>query len=63
MGERWGDLIFIPHTEGWVLDDDDVPQCTPDGPAPRFEDEWHPSTASSPRCTPPARRAAAPAAS
>ncbi|MGY0068168.1 diguanylate cyclase CdgB [Streptomyces sp. QTS137] len=43
MGESWGDLIFIPHTEGWVLDDDDVPQWYTDGPAPRFEDEWHPS--------------------
>ncbi|MER5547067.1 diguanylate cyclase CdgB [Streptomyces sp. NPDC002589] len=43
MGENWGDLIFIPHTEGWVLDDDDVPQWYTDGPAPRFEDEWHPS--------------------
>ncbi|MEU2990323.1 diguanylate cyclase CdgB [Streptomyces griseoincarnatus] len=42
MGERWGDLVFIPHTEGWVLDDD-VPQWYTDGPAPRFEDEWHPS--------------------
>ncbi|HEY8983869.1 MAG TPA: diguanylate cyclase CdgB [Streptomyces sp.] len=43
MGERWGDLVFIPHTEGWVLDDDDVPQWYTDGPPPRFEDEWHPS--------------------
>ncbi|MEV7322415.1 diguanylate cyclase CdgB [Streptomyces sp. NPDC093970] len=43
MGEKWGDLVFIPHTEGWVLDDDDVPQWYTDGPAPRFEDEWHPS--------------------
>ncbi|MGW2637586.1 diguanylate cyclase CdgB [Streptomyces sp. NPDC001348] len=43
MGEDWGDLRFIPHTEGWVLDDDDVPQWFTDGPAPRFEDEWHPS--------------------
>ncbi|MEU1260715.1 diguanylate cyclase CdgB [Streptomyces cellulosae] len=43
MGERWGDLVFIPHTEGWVLDEDDVPQWYTDGPAPRFEDEWHPS--------------------
>ncbi|MFD9209663.1 diguanylate cyclase CdgB [Streptomyces sioyaensis] len=41
MGERWGDLIFIPHTEGWVLDDDDVPQWHTAGPAPRFPDEWH----------------------
>ncbi|MFF4363826.1 diguanylate cyclase CdgB [Streptomyces sp. NPDC001604] len=43
MGEHWGDLVFIPHTEGWVLDDDDVPQWYTDGPAPRFDDEWHPS--------------------
>ncbi|CAL9474401.1 diguanylate cyclase CdgB [Streptomyces sp. MA15] len=43
MGERWGDLVFIPHTQGWVLDDDDVPQWYTDGPDPRFEDEWHPS--------------------
>ncbi|GAA3229374.1 hypothetical protein GCM10020256_42320 [Streptomyces thermocoprophilus] len=43
MGETWGDLVFIPHTEGWVLDDDDVPQWYTDGPAPRFEDEWHPA--------------------
>lgn len=43
MGEDWGDLRFIPHTEGWVLDEDDVPQWYTDGPAPRFEDEWHPS--------------------
>lgn len=43
MGEAWGDLVFIPHTEGWVLDDDDVPQWYTDGPAPRFEDEWHPA--------------------
>ncbi len=43
MGEAWGDLRFIPHTEGHVLDDDDVPQWYTDGPVPRFEDEWHPS--------------------
>ncbi|MFD9395837.1 diguanylate cyclase CdgB [Streptomyces sp. NPDC060000] len=43
MGETWGELVFIPHTEGWILDDDDVPQWYTDGPAPRFEDEWHPS--------------------
>ncbi|MEU3749893.1 MULTISPECIES: diguanylate cyclase CdgB [Streptomyces] len=42
MGSSWGDLRFIPHTEGWVLMDDDVPQWHTDGPAPRFEDEWHP---------------------
>jgi diguanylate cyclase (GGDEF)-like protein/PAS domain S-box-containing protein len=43
MGEQWGSLVFISHTEGWVLDDDDVPQWYTDGPAPRFEDEWHPA--------------------
>ncbi|MFF8531753.1 diguanylate cyclase domain-containing protein [Streptomyces sp. NPDC015532] len=43
MGEAWGDLRFIPHTEGWVLEEDDVPQWYTDGPAPRFEDEWHPA--------------------
>ncbi|MCH0538631.1 diguanylate cyclase [Streptomyces sp. MUM 203J] len=42
MGESWEDLRFIPHTEGWVLIDDDVPQWHTDGPEPRFEDEWHP---------------------
>ncbi|WP_055546578.1 diguanylate cyclase CdgB [Streptomyces sp. NBRC 110028] len=41
MGDRWGDLRFIPHTEGWVLDDDDVPQWHTTGPEPRFADEWH----------------------
>ena len=42
MGEQWGQLRFIPYTEGWVLDDDDVPQWRPTGPVPRFADEWHP---------------------
>ncbi|MEU7034920.1 diguanylate cyclase CdgB [Streptomyces sp. NPDC046237] len=42
MGVAWGDLRFIPHTEGWVLIEDDVPQWHTEGPAPRFEDEWHP---------------------
>jgi diguanylate cyclase (GGDEF)-like protein/PAS domain S-box-containing protein len=42
MGEAWGELRFIPYTEGWVLDDDDVPQWHTAGPAPRFADEWHP---------------------
>ncbi|MET9515384.1 diguanylate cyclase CdgB [Streptomyces sp. NPDC002994] len=42
MGEAWGDLHFIPHTEGWVLLEDDVPQWHTDGPEPRFADEWHP---------------------
>ncbi|WP_406421238.1 diguanylate cyclase CdgB [Streptomyces sp. NBC_00873] len=42
MGESWDELCFIPHTEGWVLLDDDVPQWHTEGPEPRFEDEWHP---------------------
>ncbi|WP_069817393.1 diguanylate cyclase CdgB [Streptomyces sp. TP-A0874] len=42
MGVSWGELRFIPHTEGWVLDDDDVPQWHSGGPHPRFADEWHP---------------------
>ncbi|WP_455360673.1 diguanylate cyclase CdgB [Streptomyces sp. SYSU K21746] len=42
MGEAWDGLRFIPHTEGWVLIDDDVPQWHTEGPDPRFEDEWHP---------------------
>ncbi|MFD5031496.1 diguanylate cyclase CdgB [Streptomyces sp. NPDC058405] len=42
MGESWGELRFISHTEGWVLLEDDVPQWYTEGPDPRFEDEWHP---------------------
>ncbi|MEE1929667.1 diguanylate cyclase CdgB [Streptomyces sp. TRM 70351] len=42
MGEAWGELRFVPYTDGWVLDDDDVPQWHTPGPAPRFADEWHP---------------------
>ncbi|MEJ8643736.1 diguanylate cyclase CdgB [Streptomyces sp. MS1.HAVA.3] len=42
MGENWDGLRFIPHTEGWILMEDDVPQWHTDGPDPRFEDEWHP---------------------
>ncbi|MFF5705939.1 diguanylate cyclase CdgB [Streptomyces sp. NPDC012794] len=42
MGEDWDGLRFIPHTEGWVLLEDDVPQWHTDGPDPRFQDEWHP---------------------
>ncbi|WP_328949751.1 diguanylate cyclase CdgB [Streptomyces sp. NBC_00184] len=42
MGEMWDELRFIPHTDGWVLLDDDVPQWHTEGPEPRFEDEWHP---------------------
>ncbi|MFB6815840.1 diguanylate cyclase CdgB [Streptomyces sp. NPDC056347] len=42
MGRAWDELRFIPHTDGWILLDDDVPQWHTDGPDPRFEDEWHP---------------------
>ncbi|MFC9621061.1 diguanylate cyclase CdgB [Streptomyces sp. NPDC056930] len=42
MGEAWDELRYIPHTDGWVLLDDDVPQWHTEGPEPRFEDEWHP---------------------
>ncbi|MCY0934828.1 diguanylate cyclase CdgB [Streptomyces sp. H34-S4] len=42
MGESWDGLRFIPHTEGWVLVEDDVPQWHTEGPDPRFEGEWHP---------------------
>jgi diguanylate cyclase (GGDEF)-like protein/PAS domain S-box-containing protein len=43
MGEAWGDLRFIPHTDGPVLDDDDVPEWNADGPEPRSEEDWHAS--------------------
>ncbi|MFE5302082.1 diguanylate cyclase domain-containing protein [Streptomyces sp. NPDC056632] len=42
MGEDWAGLRFIPHTEGWVLSDDDVPQWKTEGPLPGSEDGWHP---------------------
>lgn len=41
MGQKWGDLVFIPHTAERI--DDDVPQWYSDGPAPRSENGWHPS--------------------
>ncbi|MFI0864660.1 diguanylate cyclase CdgB [Streptomyces smyrnaeus] len=42
MGERWGELHFIPYTEGWVLDDDDVPQWHAPSPVREIPDAWHP---------------------
>ncbi|MCK1795303.1 diguanylate cyclase CdgB [Streptomyces sp. XM4193] len=42
MGEVWGELRFIPYTDGWVLDEDDVPQWHHTAPAPQFAGEWHP---------------------
>ncbi|MQY13079.1 hypothetical protein SRB5_32190 [Streptomyces sp. RB5] len=40
MGERWGELRFIPHSEGWVLDADDVPQTHPTCPYPVTPGDW-----------------------
>ncbi|MBO8187884.1 diguanylate cyclase CdgB [Streptomyces spirodelae] len=42
MGERWGALHFIPYTEGWVLDDDEVPQWHAPSPVRDTPDAWHP---------------------
>ncbi|MFE2639631.1 diguanylate cyclase domain-containing protein [Streptomyces scopuliridis] len=42
MGEDWDGLRFIPHTEGHVLLEDDVPQWYTQGPEPKREDDWHP---------------------
>jgi diguanylate cyclase (GGDEF)-like protein/PAS domain S-box-containing protein len=42
MGERWGDLRFIPYTEAWVLMEDDVPQWQVYTRTPQRADEWHP---------------------
>ncbi|MCL7429815.1 diguanylate cyclase CdgB [Streptomyces sp. YS415] len=42
MGEAWGDLRFIPHTDGPVLDEDDVPEWRADCPVPSSEEGWHP---------------------
>ncbi|WUD78818.1 diguanylate cyclase [Streptomyces sp. NBC_00510] len=43
LAEAWGGVRFIPHTEGWVLDGDDVPEWFAGGPAPSSEYEWHPA--------------------
>jgi PAS domain S-box-containing protein len=43
MGESWGTLRFIPYTEGWVLDNDDVPQWFTEAPEPLHADQWHPN--------------------
>ncbi|MER6288500.1 diguanylate cyclase CdgB [Streptomyces sviceus] len=42
MGEAWGDLRFIPHTEGPLFDEDDVPKWSADGTEPRSEEDWQP---------------------
>lgn len=40
MGQHWGILRYIPHSEGWVLDDDDVPQTHPPLPPPTAPGDW-----------------------
>jgi hypothetical protein len=42
IGERWGALRFVSHTEVWVMDGTDMPIWRTDGPPPRFPDEWNP---------------------
>ena len=58
MGEAWGELRFIPHTEGWVLIEDDVPQWHTEGPDPASRTSGTRRTGSTRRCTRPACRAA-----
>jgi hypothetical protein len=60
MGEAWGDLRFISHTEGWILDDDDVPQWRSTAPNPASRTSGTPPTACSHPCT--VRAAAVPPA-
>jgi diguanylate cyclase (GGDEF)-like protein/PAS domain S-box-containing protein len=43
MGEAWGTLRFIPHTESLSLGDDSMPDWYTDGPIPRTDHEWHPA--------------------
>ncbi len=43
MGERWGELRFIPCTEGWILDNDDVPQWHGPIAVTDQPDRWQPS--------------------
>ncbi|WP_407565679.1 diguanylate cyclase CdgB [Streptomyces sp. 184] len=40
MGVEWGELRYIPHSEGWVLDDDEVPQTHPVVPPPSAPGDW-----------------------
>jgi len=42
IGERWGELRYVPHTESWATDGGDIPIWRTEGPPPRFPDEWHP---------------------
>ncbi|SES34584.1 diguanylate cyclase CdgB [Streptomyces qinglanensis] len=42
MGQQWGVLHFVPYTEGWVLDDDEVPEWHAPSPVRDTPDAWHP---------------------
>jgi diguanylate cyclase (GGDEF)-like protein/PAS domain S-box-containing protein len=42
VGERWGTLRFVPHTDAWILEGDQMPIWRTDGPPPRHPNEWHP---------------------
>ncbi|MGP3977536.1 diguanylate cyclase CdgB [Streptomyces sp. 8N114] len=42
MGEQWGVLCFIPYTEGWVLDNDEVPEWHAPSAVRDTPDAWHP---------------------
>ncbi|THA25804.1 diguanylate cyclase [Streptomyces sp. RKND-216] len=43
MGEPFGSLRFIPCHEGWILDNDDVPQWHTPAPVSDDTDRWQPS--------------------
>ncbi|MEW2220072.1 diguanylate cyclase CdgB [Streptomyces sp. NPDC006990] len=42
LGQQWGALHFVPYTEGWVLDDDEVPEWHAPSPVRDTPDAWHP---------------------
>jgi diguanylate cyclase (GGDEF)-like protein len=41
MGDRWGNVVFISHEIGWIVDGDDVPAWGIEGPR-RDSRRWHP---------------------
>ncbi|MDF4251392.1 diguanylate cyclase CdgB [Streptomyces sp. WMMB303] len=42
LGRQWGALHFVPYTEGWVLDDDEVPEWHAPSAVRDTPDAWHP---------------------
>ncbi|MFE9341060.1 diguanylate cyclase CdgB [Streptomyces sp. NPDC007063] len=42
LGQQWGALHFVPYTEGWVLDDDEVPEWHAPSAVRDTPDAWHP---------------------